>query len=391
MARNPLDMIFGAPTTAAVDIGTTSIKLMECRTEGDRTVATRIGMAPTPPGSLANGAVVDSQIVGDVIRDLLRSTGSSAKLAVCAVTDPSLVATRVQVPRRDPQTLAKAMPFEARSHIPFGAEEGCISWQILDADSDDPQMNVLLVAARNEAVDGRVEAIEAAGMTPVAVDAVQFALLRAEVYASRDPAIFDQTVLLLHIGAAFTEMTIVWNGCFAFPRIVPIAGLAMDQALASAFSVDLEEARRIKETRAVACARDSLYDLPQEQQQASQAIAPVLEEIVRDTQTSLNFLASSFQMAGREATTDRVIVSGGTSRLPGLDTYLTNTLGTTAEVFDVFRDTALEAPSYDPSFLSDLAPYLSVVAGLALTEPISAGTYPVLGQPEAEPLPVSSA
>ncbi len=390
MARNPLDLIFGAPSTVAIDIGSTSIKLMECQSEGGRVIASRLGMAPTPPGALNNAAVVDPIILGEVIRELMRSTGCSAKLAVCAVTDPSLVATRVQVPRRDPQTLAKAMPFEARSHIPFGAEEGEIAWQILDADSDDPQMNVLLVAARNEAVDGRVQALEMAGLTPVVMDAVQFAVLRAQVYASADPTIFDQTVLLLHIGASFTEMTIVWKGCFAFPRIVPIAGLSMDHAVASAFSVDPEEGRRIKETQAVAVSRDEIHALPAEQQQASQAIAPVLEEIVRDTQTSLNFLAQSFQMAGADTTTDRLIISGGTSRLPGLPEYLQAALGTPTAVFDVFRDTALEAPSYDPSFLSDLSPYMSVVAGLALREPIASGAYQVLGEPESQPLPVAA-
>jgi len=389
VAPSILDKVFGEPTAVAIDIGSTSIKLMECKSVGDRVVVTRMGMAPTPPGALLNGAVVDAMIVGEVIRDLLRSTGSSAKLAISAVTDPSLVAQRIQVPRRDRESLEKAMPYEARSHIPFGAEEGQLAWQVLDAGGDSPQMNVLLVAARNETIDGRLQALETAGLTPMVMDAVQFALLRAQVYANPDPAIFERTVLLLHIGAAFTEMTVVWKGCFAFPRIVPIAGSSMDQAVAAAFSVDVEEARRIKETRAAAVGPDELPSLPDEQQQASQAIAPVLDEIVRDTKTSLNFLASSFQMADGEAGADQVILSGGVSRLPRLRDYLEARLGTTVTVFELFRETRLEAPDYDPSFLSDMSPYLSVAAGLALREAMQRGAYPLAGVPENQPLPVT--
>jgi type IV pilus assembly protein PilM len=391
VAPNLLDRIFGEPSAVAIDIGSTSIKLMECRADGDRVVVTRMGMAPTPPGALHNGAVVDALIVGEVIRDLLRSTGSNARLAVTAVTDPSLVATRIQVPRRDSQSLEKAMPYEARAHIPFGAEEGQLAWQVLDPTGDAPQMNVLLVAARNEAVEGRLQALEAAGLTPVVMDAVQFCLLRAQVYASPDPHLFERTVLLLHIGASFTEMAVVWRGCFAFPRIVPIAGAGMDQAIASAFSVDTEEARRIKETRAAAAGPDDLYSLPEEQHQASQAIGPVLDEIVRDTQTSLNFLVSSFQMAGGEAGADEVILSGGVSRLPRLAEYLGARLNTPVRVFDVFRDTRLEAPDYDPSFLADMSPYLSVIAGLALREPMQSGAYQLAGAPESQALPVMPA
>jgi type IV pilus assembly protein PilM len=283
------------------------------------------------------------------------------------------------------------MPFEARSHIPFGVEEGQLTWQVLNSTEDPAQMEVLLVAARNEAIDGRLQALEMAGLTPTVMDPVQFALLRSQVYASPDPRAFDRTVLLLHIGAAFTEMAAVWRGCFAFPRIVPIAGASMDQAIAAAFSVDTEEARRIKESRAAACGPEELYSLPEDRQQASQAISPVLEEIVRDTQTSLNFLASSFEMAGGEVGADEVIVSGGVSRLPRLREYLEARLSTPVRLYDVFRDARLHAPDYDPSFLADMSPFLSVAAGLALREPMQSGAYPLVGVPESRTLPVTPA
>jgi Tfp pilus assembly PilM family ATPase len=221
------------------------------------------------------------------------------------------------------------------------------------------------------------------------MDAVQFALLRAQVYASPQPATFEHTLLLLHVGASFTEMVAVWKGCFAFPRIVPIAGNSMDHAVAAAFSVDREEARRIKETRAAACGSEELHLLPEEQRQASQAIAPVLEEIVRDTQTSLRFLESSFQMGSGETGPDAVVVSGGVSRLPRLQQYLEGRLSTPVTVFDVFRDTRIEAPDYDPSFLKDMSPYLSIVAGLVLRQPMEMGAYPLAGVPESRPLPVT--
>ncbi len=387
MPNKLLDTIFGRPSVVAVDIGSTSVKLVECVAEGERVIATRVGMAPTPPGALVNGAVVDPIIVGDVVRELMRSTGSRAELAACAVTDPSLVATRLLVPRRDPVTLAKAMPFEARPHVPFGLEEGEIAWQILDPDRDEAQMNVLLVAARNEAIDGRVQALEAAGLTPVVMEPVQFSVLRAQIYASIDPRVFGQSVLLLHIGASFTEITAVWRGCFAFPRIIPIAGHSMDQALMSVFSVDAEEARRIKESRAVACSRDELGSLPEEQRQVSTAIAPVLEEIVRDTQTSLNYMASSFQWGAGGTGASRVLVSGGVSRLPRLGDYLRAQLGVEVTLTDVFQDARLEAPAYDAGFMHELSPYLTVAAGLALREPMLAGAYPLTGQAEAQPLP----
>jgi Tfp pilus assembly PilM family ATPase len=84
-----------------------------------------------------------------------------------------------------------------------------------------------------------------------------------------------------------------------------------------------------------------------------------------------------------------VIVSGGLSRLPRLREYLEARLETPVRMFDAFGDTRLEAPDYDPGFLADLSPYLSVVVGLALREPMARGTYALAGVAESQPLPVT--
>jgi type IV pilus assembly protein PilM len=302
-----------------------------------------------------------------------------------------MVATTFQMPRTMQASILTSIQFEARKHVPFDLEQSIVECQVLDPhDRQNEQMTVLLVAVRREAVDSRVRVLQESGLDPVWVDVKQFATLRACLYGHQDSAIFQETVALLRIGASFTEITMVRKGAFVFARIVPIAGSNMDRALASALSVDVEEARRLKEEMAVAGVRDQLVFLPEEQRQVSQVIAPVLEEIVRDLQRSFNFLASRLNLDPSAPIVDRVILTGGGARMRGIDSFMTAQLGPRVEVFNCFRSLPVSAPNYDAAYLGSVGPSIVAAVGLAVAEMMQRGCFPLSGKPESDALLVES-
>jgi type IV pilus assembly protein PilM len=382
MAQGFLSQLLGSQPIVAIDIGSCTIKAIEAAERRDGVEVTAIGTIATPPGALDNGVVVDKAAVSAALSDLLSSVGIQATTAATVVTDPSLVATRIQMPRSLERSLHRSIRFEARKHVPFDIEQSLIECQILDPQNrDSEQMTVLLVAVRNEVVTSRVEVLEMARLDPIYVDVEQFASLRAYVYANLDPNVFTQTLALIRIGASFTEMTMVRNGAFVFPRIVPSAGTTMDRAIASALNIDIGEARALKEQRAVACRRDQVAALDEASRQVSQIIAPALEEIARDIQRSFIFLATQLSADPSSPVVDRVFLSGGVAGMRNIGPYLEGQLGVRVEIPNVFAQTAMTAGSVDSQYLAQLAPSMSVAAGLALRGPVAANKYPFAGQP----------
>ena len=69
--------------------------------------------------------------------------------------------------------------WEAQNHVPFDMESVELDFQILDPDGDGLQMNVLLVAAKRELVEGRQSLLAEAGLEPVVMDVDAFALHNA--------------------------------------------------------------------------------------------------------------------------------------------------------------------------------------------------------------------
>ncbi|MFQ6096933.1 MAG: type IV pilus assembly protein PilM [Armatimonadota bacterium] len=385
MAQGLLSQLLRSQPIVAIDIGSCTIKAMEVVEKRDTVEVTAVGTIATPDGALDNGVVVDKAAVSAAVADLLSSVGIQATTAATVVTDPSLVATRIQMPRSLQRTLHRSIRFEARKHVPFDIEQSLIECQVLDPhDRDSEQMTVLLVAVRNEVVTSRVEALEMARLDPVYVDVEQFASMRAYVYANLDPSVFTQTLALIRIGASFTEMTMVRNGAFVFPRIVPSAGMTMDRAIASALNVDVAEARALKEQRAVACRRDQVAALDEASRQVSQIVAPALEEIARDIQRSFIFLATQLSADPSSPCVDRVLLSGGAANMANIGPYLEGQLGVRVEIPNVFATTAIATQSLDSQYLAQLAPCMSVAVGLALRGPIAANRYPFSGAPTSD-------
>jgi type IV pilus assembly protein PilM len=386
MAPSLLSQLLGMQKVLAVDIGSHSIKAVEAMARKEQTEITALGSVLTPPGAMENGVVVDRAAVAGAITDLVHSIGADATVAAATATDPSLVATRIQMPRSLQKSLHKSIRFEARKHIPFDIDQSLVECQVLDPDDrDSDQMTVLLVAVRSEVVTSRVETLEMARLDTVYVDVEQFASMRACVYASQDPRVFQETLALIRIGSSFTEMAMLREGAFVFPRIIPIAGATIDRAIASAMNIDQNEARELKEQRSAACRRDDMASLGDQERQVSQIAAPALEEITRDIQRSFVFLATQLSMDPSTSVVDRVLLSGGTAAMRNVGPYLEDQLGVPVQVPNVFTDAAITMRDVDPEYAAAFAPAMSAAVGLALRDAIRSGRYPMAGVPARHP------
>jgi len=387
VAPGLMDRLTGKKEIVGLDVGSHTLKVVRISKDRGGVEVTHLATAPTPEGALENGLVVNREELTDAITELMASQGLEGSPVATAVTDPSMVATVIQLPRSLQSTIHTSIRFEARKHVPFDVDQSVVECQVLDPqDKHNENMSVLLVAVRREVVEGRVEVLEAAGLDPVIVDVKQLATMRALLYGNQDPSIFHQTVALVRIGAAFTEITMVRNGAFVLARIVPIAGTNMDRAVMSTLSVDAAEARRLKETLARAATREELASLPEDTRQVSQVIHPVLEEIVRDIQRSFYYLASRLNIDPASSPVERLMLTGGVARMAGLDSYLATQLETNVEVCNVFRALPLAAPAFSAAYLAEVAPVFAAAVGMGLSDVMRTGKFPFAGEPESDAL-----
>src|SRR4030065_876157 len=148
----------------------------------------------------------------------------------------------------------------------------------------------MLVAAPRDMVDSQVEAIEVAGLDPAAVKIQPFAMMRGILTANGTSPEEGETTAVLGIGAAYTDITIMKDGMFILSRMIPIAGDAFTEAIKNALDIDTAEANQLKETAMqVVSSEEERATLDPAAQQASRAIEPLLDELIREVRRSVGW------------------------------------------------------------------------------------------------------
>jgi type IV pilus assembly protein PilM len=181
-------------------------------------------------------------------------------------------------------------------------------------------------------------------MTVTAFDLQAFALWRV---FGRD---IDGTAAIIDIGEKSSQFVVVKDGAIRFIRLLPVGGITLTRVITSAFSVESAQAERLKEESSVA--QDSeIYKQGGSAQRISGVLREGLTELIREVNRSLNFYATQERQS-----VERIILSGGTSKLNGITDYCQEKLGIKAEIG--VAQTGLPWQGFDPAY--------AVALGLAM-------------------------
>ena len=376
-----LTQIFGKEKVVGVDIGSRFIKVVQAepgRTPGTWQIV-KAAVGPTPPDAVRDGIVMDQAGVAQALKALMQSENIDANAAVAAISGASVIVRHIKLPRMAESVLRRSVRFEAAKHISSNVDDSMIEFEITGAvPGEDDKMSVMLVAAPIDMVESRLAVLTQAGLEPVGVDIEAFALQRALVDLSPTRPGEGTTLALLDIGATTTDVNIVTNGLFALTRSIPIAGDSFTQALKTVAPGEgwnaLEEIKAQVEMTTLL-----LPDADPEAATLARAIQPALDELLREVRRSTNYYqsqlsdpANSILPAGTTSQTSgpvaRIIITGGSAKMKGLEAYMAARLGIPVEIWDPFAGPALDTAPMAPGFIEENHPFLVTGVGLALKD-----------------------
>lgn len=357
-----------------VDIGTSRVKIVELTRRGDDVELTRAAIELAPPGAIRDGQIVAPDLVAEVIRQGLAEGRIKPGEVVAAIAGQGVVVRHVRFPRMPEEELREAIKWEGQQYIPIPIEEAVVDFDIIDGYSDagEAEMEVMLVAAPRKLVNSHVDAIQLAGLTPIAIDVQPFTVLRALRYEPGGSAASDNgrsATAYIDIGAGTTDILIAQGERLRFTRIVPLGGNTFTNAIAEKLGISFEEAEKIKIEKGKICVDG--YGEPcadEQEQKVSDAIAGVAADVATDIRRSLDYHDLQLEGRSQDAGVTGVVLTGGASVMEGLDSYLENELGLATVMGDPLQSIAVNTRLSNKEELSKLGPMLAVGIGLALRE-----------------------
>ena len=336
-----------------LDIGSSAVKAVELKAVGKAFRVVAFGMEPVPPDSIVDGAIIDASAVADAIRRLFeRNTAFKAKDVCSSLSGNAVIVKKITLPVMTTSELHESIYWEAEQYIPFEIQDVNLDYQILDPGTGPESrgsMEVLLVAVKKEKIGDYTGVIALAGRRPSIVDVDAFALQNAyEVNYGLEPG---HLVVLLNAGASAINVNILQGDQSVFTRDISMGGNAYTEAVQKELDLSFDAAEQLKKGIPVDGATF---------EEAKPVLRAVTENVLLEIQKTFDFFAAS-----SSDQIDRIVLSGGASRVDGFREMLADRFDAPVEDFDPFRTVTWDAKTLDADPL-EVASSAAVAVGLAL-------------------------
>jgi type IV pilus assembly protein PilM len=330
----------------------------------------RYAAVPLPVGAVAGGVVTDPAAVGKALRALWSAGRFSTKKVVFGLANDRVLVRQLDLDWMEPSDFRQALPYSVADQIPMSVDEANLDYHVLedipagpDLDSE-RTLRILLVAAATEMVDTFLTALAEADLTAVKAELAPFALIRAcapnpltNPAGESEPTAAEAIV---DIGSDTLTVVVHANGQPRFVRTVgQLGGRAITGDLQQKFGWSYEEAEAAKAKYGLPRQRAAGDDLVGLEHPAQEAIEERVTGVVAEVRTTLNF----FLTAGTGVRAlSRIVLTGGGSRLTGLQERIAEAMGT--EV--VLLTTPREVKSRLSVATDDDLGAVALLSGLAL-------------------------
>ena len=375
----------GTRRQVGIDIGTSSIKAAELSEEGGGIALKNYGIidgldfmgkAPGPARTLGAVTIPEDAVAG-AIRALLSSSRIETKEAVFTVPIFSSFLTVIELPLMGADELERAVGLQVKSYIPVPLSEVVLDWLAIPPETPTavpqvapavaavtttrPQafplpissttqtastLSVLLVAIPKEVIQKYERIAAKVGITMSAVESESFSMLRSLI--GNDPSV----TMIVDFGARSTTLTIVDKGFIRLSHTVDLAGEELTEHIAHGMNISSVRAEALKKSEGVETSASTSG--------VSQLITPSLQKLTTEYDHMAQFYATK-----RNKQIERIVLAGGSAKMPGLVEYLQNNLGVPISLGNPFA--RLSYPRELEKLLTqELSPVLAVATGAAM-------------------------
>ena len=277
----------------------------------------------------------------------------TATQVVTVVSGHTVIIKNIVLPPMSREEHEESIDWHAEEHIPYDLADVSLDYQVTANDAD--STHVLIAACKRERIDNIKQAIQLAGKQPVIIDVDTFALQNC-YEANYNPTESD-VVTLLNIGASTMNVNIVKGTRSLFTRDITVGGSQFTDVLQRSLGLNFQQAEAVK--RGVHNVADGI-----EEKSIEPLMNNVTEIVAMEIQKTFDFYRATTE--DNDTIVQKILISGGGSKLAGLAQELSQRLELPVEVLDPFRNIKVDPKKFDPEYLNEIVPEMAVAVGLAI-------------------------
>ncbi|MBN1149631.1 type IV pilus assembly protein PilM [candidate division WOR-3 bacterium] len=331
-----------------VDIGSSSIKIVELANINKKPSLVKYGIIELPSDVIVDSHIMDPLLITETIQKIMEREMIKPGKVNIGLQGRSIMVKKIETELMNDNEYAHQVRFDAQNNFPFDFEDIDISldFHVVDRNKQEKKMDVLLVAAKTEGIDQQIDPLSESGMKVNVVDYNLFALQNC--YEKTKGSIDSDTLAFVHVGAEWFLMSIVEDGKPLLARDLNSPGtLKIMHQIMRNLGVSEDEAKKVLRN-----------ETPPPPDQLT-AVTNIYNDFINEVADNV-----SKQEDSSNKKIKKIVVSGGGVLVPRLKQGLEEILKKPVEIFNPFHE--INTPDHYREKLETEGPILSIAAGLAM-------------------------
>lgn len=343
----------GGSQVIGVDVGSDSLKLVEILDTPKGPFLNKFAQVSLTRGVIVNGELAEPSIFTEKLARLSSSCRCQRRPAVAALSGNSVMVKKVNFNQMEEGELRELLRDEGSKYLPFeDFSEVYLDFQVLKGSDVNPnQMEVLIVAAKKDLVDGYASAFLEAGHGLVIMDVDSYALetMYEENYEFEE----EDVVALINIGASTTNINVVKGGMSIFTRAFSLGGNIITEGIQRSRGGTFEDAELMKIA--------GHFKTEMEEESIVDNLVIYADPILQEIEGSIDYVKFQTREFVKEA-----IISGGSANIQGLDKAIADRLNIETAIVNPFKKIHYNSKFLSPETIGKIGPAAAVGIGLAL-------------------------
>lgn len=344
-----------------VDIGSSSVKIVQVAKKGGRAVLETYGelsLGPYGSTEIGRATSLPPEKISEALKDLMREAKTTATSCGVAIPFGSTFMTILEIPRVPEKELASVIPLEARKYIPVPISEVALDWWVIPREEEsvllmegektaiqDQKISVLVVAIHNDTLAKYQDVVTKAGLKATFFEIEIFSAMRSVLENNFVP------VMILDMGASSTKLYLIERGIIRSTHTVNRGSQDITLALSRALGVTVEKAEVMKR------------NIGLEEQETDKSVKDVVSLVIDAIFSEAEQVVMNYQRKYGKSVS-QIVVTGGGVELKRLLDSARKDFQIEVMPADPFRK--LDFPAFLSDTLKHVGPEFAIAVGAAL-------------------------
>ncbi len=340
-----------------LDIGPSSVKVVQLRREKEKIILDTYGEVPLGPyGGMFPGQSIHlgEEKLLEAINNIFKEAKVTARNTVIAIDPSATYVSLIKVPKVDDEQLRTMIPIEARKYIPIPLTEVQMDWwhipSTINTGAHDESLSIVLAAVNNETLAMYDRLVKKLGLTNVEYEIHGYSVVRSSTPHTH------KMVLYVDVGSQNTTLSLVNQGVVLDMHVISHGSQECTMQLSRALSVPIDTAEEAKRTFGY----KGDFSNPYIKDIMQLSSYPLFGEVAR---LSLMYERKYNQHI------EGIILSGGGARVSGILDVYSQTVHIAGRVATPFE--RVQVPEFLSEMIERVGPTYAVALGCALKKLIS--------------------